>query len=145
LALVGGPHPLEFLRHPDRGHLARVEQRLSQLLPPPVRNFPILIGGTAVKRTLPLVAKHADIWHTFASVGEYRRKNAILKELAAERRTRRNADRAGGPLDRARKCRHVPPRGRHLIHHRNPPTEDGNDFSELKDMIAWRDQTHSGV
>ena len=21
------------------------------------------------------------------------------------------------------------------------PTDDGNDFTELKDMIAWRDQT----
>ena len=30
------------------------------MVPPPVRKIPILIGGIGVKRTLPLVAKHAD-------------------------------------------------------------------------------------
>jgi alkanesulfonate monooxygenase SsuD/methylene tetrahydromethanopterin reductase-like flavin-dependent oxidoreductase (luciferase family) len=66
--------------------LARVEHRLTQLVPPPVRKIPILVGGMGVKRTLPIVAKHADIWHTFASPGEYRRKNAMLKELVAQAR-----------------------------------------------------------
>ena len=64
--------------------LARVENRLAELVPPPVRKIPILIGGTGVKRTLPIVAKHADIWHTFASVPEFQRKNDLLKDLVAE-------------------------------------------------------------
>ena len=67
--------------------------------PSPVRKIPILVGGMGVKRTLPIVAKHADIWHTFASVAEYRRKNAILKDLVAEAGRDENADRAGGALD----------------------------------------------
>src|SRR5258708_9653864 len=73
----------------------RIENRLTGLVPSPVRPIPILIGGMGVKRTLPIVAKHADIWHTFASVEEYRRKNAILKELVAD------ADRDESQIERA--------------------------------------------
>jgi probable F420-dependent oxidoreductase len=120
--------------------LIRVENRLTQLVPPPVRRIPILIGGMGVKRTLPLVARHADIWHTFASVPEYRGKNALLKDLAAvagrdERQIERavhwtgrdNADAFAGE-------------GVTLSTTEIHPTGDGYDFTELKDMIAWRDQ-----
>ena len=41
--------------------LPRIEQRFTQLVPPPVRKIPILIGGMGVRRTLPIVARHADI------------------------------------------------------------------------------------
>ncbi|OHT78315.1 LLM class F420-dependent oxidoreductase [Mycobacteroides chelonae] len=58
--------------------LERIENRLGQLLPSPVRPIPILIGGGGEKRTIPLVARHAHIWHAFANVDTYRRKNDIL-------------------------------------------------------------------
>ncbi|BAX98286.1 hypothetical protein MSTE_02981 [Mycobacteroides stephanolepidis] len=58
--------------------LERIESRLGQLLPAPVRPIPILIGGGGEKRTIPLVARHAHIWHAFADVDTYRRKNDIL-------------------------------------------------------------------
>ncbi|MGH3723610.1 MAG: LLM class F420-dependent oxidoreductase [Mycobacterium sp.] len=58
--------------------LVRIENRLGQLLPQPVRPIPILIGGGGEKRTIPLVARHAHIWHAFADIDTYRRKNDIL-------------------------------------------------------------------
>ena len=46
--------------------------------------IPILIGGGGVKRTLKLVARHADIWHAFGSVDVFREKSAILDAHCAD-------------------------------------------------------------
>ncbi|MDE2775090.1 MAG: TIGR03560 family F420-dependent LLM class oxidoreductase [Chloroflexota bacterium] len=60
------------------------------LLPRPARpgGPPILIGGNGPKRTLPLVAKHADEWNADAlDLVTYRARRAILDEyLSAEGR-----------------------------------------------------------
>lgn len=45
--------------------LQRIEQRLTALSPPPTRRLPILVAADG-PRALRLVARHADIWHTFA-------------------------------------------------------------------------------
>jgi probable F420-dependent oxidoreductase len=45
--------------------LPRIESRLAALNPPPTRRIPVLMGGGGVRRTLKLVARHADIWHGF--------------------------------------------------------------------------------
>src|ERR1700738_651387 len=65
------------------GDPARSEGRFARLVPPPVRHIPILIGGAGEKRTLPAVARHADIWHSFPfPIDVYRRKSKLLDELA---------------------------------------------------------------
>jgi len=46
--------------------LPRIESRWEKLNPAPTRKIPVLIGGGGEKKTLKLVAKHADIWHSFA-------------------------------------------------------------------------------
>ncbi len=64
--------------------LPRIERRWTKLKPPPTRKIPLLIGGGGERKTLPLVARYADIWHTFGEVGTMRRKSAILAERCAD-------------------------------------------------------------
>ena len=40
-----------------------IKRRLDVLDPPPLRNMPILIGGDGPRRTVRVVARHADGWH----------------------------------------------------------------------------------
>src|ERR1700712_2212868 len=61
----------------------RIEPRLGKLNPQPVRKIPVLIGGGGEKKTLKLVAKHADIWHSFSDPETMKRKLGILAEHGA--------------------------------------------------------------
>ena len=60
--------------------LPRIESRWQKLNPPPTRDIPILIGGAGEKKTLRIVAKHADIWHSFVPPADLPRKLDILRE-----------------------------------------------------------------
>jgi probable F420-dependent oxidoreductase len=64
--------------------LPRIEARWSKLNPPPTRHIPVLIGGGGEKKTLKLVARHADIWHSFSDAATLKRKLGILAEHCAE-------------------------------------------------------------
>ncbi|MBH0008920.1 LLM class F420-dependent oxidoreductase [Salinibacterium sp. SWN1162] len=58
--------------------LPRIESRWAKLNPAPTRKIPVLIGGGGEKKTLKLVAKHADIWHSFATGDELVHKLEVL-------------------------------------------------------------------
>jgi probable F420-dependent oxidoreductase len=60
--------------------LPRIEARWSKLNPPPTRHIPVLIGGGGEQKTLKLVAKHADIWHSFSDAETLKRKLGILAQ-----------------------------------------------------------------
>src|SRR5579875_1988454 len=63
--------------------LPRIKSRLAKLNPAPTRDIPILIGGGGEKKTLRLVAEHADIWHSFATAEEYPAKSDVLAQHCA--------------------------------------------------------------
>lgn len=58
--------------------LPRIESRWAKLNPAPIRDIPILVGGEGEKKTLRIVAQHADIWHSFVPTADLPRKLDIL-------------------------------------------------------------------
>lgn len=63
-----------------------VSLREAQMRPLPVQRPrpPIWIGGSGMRRTLPLAARYADVWHAFGSPGSLREASSRLDELAVE-------------------------------------------------------------
>jgi alkanesulfonate monooxygenase SsuD/methylene tetrahydromethanopterin reductase-like flavin-dependent oxidoreductase (luciferase family) len=58
----------------------------ARLRPTPVQtpHPPIWIGGSGPKRTLPLVARFADVWHTWGSPAQLAELSATVDRLATE-------------------------------------------------------------
>src|SRR5271167_1135380 len=58
----------------------------AQMRPVPVQrpHPPIWIGGSGRRRTLPLVARFADVWHTWGSPEQLRALSATVDRLAEE-------------------------------------------------------------
>jgi alkanesulfonate monooxygenase SsuD/methylene tetrahydromethanopterin reductase-like flavin-dependent oxidoreductase (luciferase family) len=63
-----------------------VSLRDAQVLPRPVQSPhpPIWIGGNGPKRTLPLVARYADVWHAWGTPNSLAEASARLDDLAVE-------------------------------------------------------------
>jgi F420-dependent oxidoreductase-like protein len=63
-----------------------VSLRDARLRPVPVQQPrpPIWIGGSGPRRTLPLVAKYADVWHAFGTPNSLRETRERLDQLAAD-------------------------------------------------------------
>jgi probable F420-dependent oxidoreductase len=121
--------------------LERIRARRGQLIPPPVRKIPILIGGTGPKRTLPAVMRYADIWHTFLSVEAFTEASARVDELAAA------AGRSGTDIERSVHWFGAPSAEAYhaagattFITEIAPDATTGYNFSTLEEMLAWRER-----
>lgn len=119
--------------------LPRIESRLGRLNPAPTRDIPVLIGGGGERKTLRLVAKHADIWHSFADAPTLERKLGILGEHctaigrdAAEIEVSVGVPR--GDLDAAKARRDA---GASLLTYGVGGPH--YDLAPLERLIAWRD------
>jgi probable F420-dependent oxidoreductase len=128
--------------------IPRIRARWEVLEPAPTRAIPILIGGQGERKTLRLVAQHADIWHTFTRFEDLPRKIGVLHEWCA-REGRDPADielstgftiRGFGPLlDGGLDELHA--LGFRLL----VPAVDGPDydFSLLRPLLQWRDRVNA--
>jgi len=117
----------------------RIERRLALLVPPPRRAIPVLIGGAGERRSLPAVARHANIWHTFVSdVDVYRRKSKLVAELAEA------AGRDDAAIERsvlwygAASADELLAAGATLFITDAQPTPDGYDFTLVEQALSWR-------
>ena len=127
--------------------LPRIRSRWERLNPAPTRRIPILIGGQGERKTLRLVAQHADIWHTFTRLDDLDRKIGVLHEWCA-REGRDPADielstgytvRGFGPLlENADAASRLYDLGFRLI----VPAIDGPDYdlAPVKALLEWRDR-----
>jgi probable F420-dependent oxidoreductase len=123
--------------------LPRIEARLGKLNPPPTRKIPVLIGGGGERRTLRLVAQHADIWHAFGNADTMARKSAILDRHCAD------VGRDPAEIERSTEVHSSPDSvgatltglGISLI---NLAGEPGDDLGLVRDWLAWRDEQNAG-
>ncbi|MET0128641.1 MAG: LLM class F420-dependent oxidoreductase [Solirubrobacterales bacterium] len=127
--------------------LPRVRERWSVMNPAPTRDIPILIGGGGEKKTLRIVAEHADIWHSFSDAETLERKLAVLDGWCTE---------VGRDRDEIELSTGVSARGmgdlgpdslqplydlgvRLFIPSLSSPDFD---YTDVKRLIAWRDEVN---
>ena len=60
--------------------LPLIRERWGRLNPPPTRDIPVLIGGGGERKTLRIVAEHANIWHGFGGPETIAHKHQVLDE-----------------------------------------------------------------
>jgi alkanesulfonate monooxygenase SsuD/methylene tetrahydromethanopterin reductase-like flavin-dependent oxidoreductase (luciferase family) len=122
--------------------LQRIERRLAVLNPPPTRKLPILVAADGPK-ALRLVARHADIWHTFAdgdALGEKSRQlDSYCRDLGRDpAEIDRSCFVAGDPRQAG------PPLRGHGVSMFTVITHGPNyDLDELRRWLAWRDEQNA--
>jgi probable F420-dependent oxidoreductase len=119
--------------------LERIHYRLSHLIPAPLREIPILVGGSGEHRTLPLVGKYANIWHTFEGIESFRRKNDLVRWHAE------TAGRDECVIERAvgwtgvEAADQFADEGVTLFTAEIRPTDAGYNLDPIDEILAWRE------
>jgi probable F420-dependent oxidoreductase len=126
--------------------LPRIEARLAKLNPAPTRKIPVLIGGGGEKKTLRLVAKHADIWHSFGDADVLERKLGILRQHCADvGRDPAEIEISVGVREGSGSPEQAGPELRELGASLFTVGVGGPDYdlSALREWIAWRDEQNA--
>lgn len=121
--------------------LPLVRSRLAQLNPAPTRDIPVLIGGGGERKTLRIVAQHADIWHGFGGADTIAHKHRVLGEWCAKvGREPLEIERSAGvsPKEPATSAASLYDVGTRLftIGVGGP----AYDLGPVRDLLAWRDE-----
>jgi len=130
-----------------------IRDRWARLNPPPTRDIPILIGGGGEKKTLRIVAEHADIWHGFGDPEEITRKHRVLDQWCARRGRDpleiersagvafvpgRNPDQTG---DYANNAEQLHALGTRLFTASVAAAHP--DLARVRDLLQWRDEVNA--
>ncbi len=120
--------------------LPLIRERFARLNPAPTRDIPILIGGGGEKKTLRIVAQHAQIWHSFGDADTLRHKNAVLDEWCAKvGRDPREIERSGAADAKAVEAS---AEAGYEVGTRLFTIGVGGpnfDLGAIRDLVAWRD------
>ena len=122
--------------------LPRIEARMAKLNPPPVNgSIPVLIGGGGEKITLKLVARHAQMWHTFGDVDTFRHKDAVLREWCEKvGRDHTEIERTWGTRDFSMdQISELADAGVQMFIAGIGGNGSGYDLSRVRQLIEWRD------
>jgi probable F420-dependent oxidoreductase len=124
--------------------MPRIEKRWARLNPPPTRDIPVLIGGGGERKTLRIVAEHADIWHGFGTAAELTHKHAVLDSWCEK------VGRDPGEIERSSSVRDFVPEV-----HGQDMLEAGTrlftvsaggpsyDLDNVRRWVAWRDEQNA--
>ncbi|EWT01792.1 5,10-methylene tetrahydromethanopterin reductase [Intrasporangium oryzae NRRL B-24470] len=132
-----------------------IRDRWTRLNPAPTRDIPILIGGGGEKKTLRIVAEHANIWHGFGDAAEIAHKHRVLDAWCArlgrdpleiERSAGvafvpgRNPDQRADYASNAQQLHDI---GTRLF--TASVAAAAPDLGRVRDLLAWRDDVNRGV
>jgi len=123
--------------------LTRIEARWAKLNPAPIRKIPVLIGGGGERKTLRIVARHADIWHSFSNPLALEHKLGVLDRWC-EREGRDpaeieiSAELRGGTIRQAEELYDL---GARLF--TIGVSGPRHDLAPATDWLAWRDSKNA--
>jgi probable F420-dependent oxidoreductase len=121
-----------------------IRDRWRRLNPPPTREIPIMIGGGGERKTLRIVAEHADIWHSFSDAPTLERKLGILAAHAAD------VGRDTGEIELSTELRRRSPEeadelvGLGVTMFTLGLSGPDYDLGRLREWLAWRDDRNRG-
>jgi probable F420-dependent oxidoreductase len=122
-----------------------IEDRWGKLNPAPTRDIPVLIGGGGEKKTLKIVAKHADIWHSFADVPALEHKLGVLEGWCGE------VGRDFAAIEVSNELRNRTTSTADELHALGTTlftlglSGPDYDFAAVRDWLAWRDEKNAAA